>query len=390
MKHTIYFASDHAGFALKNTLIPFVQDELGYVVVDCGAYAYNEDDDFTDFVSQAAREVSASPEDSYAIVIGGSGQGEAMIANRFHDVRATVYYGGDAEIIKLSKVHNNANVLSLGARFVDVSLAKKMVTLWLTTVYNPEEKYDRRNEEIDTLTTSKAPEASSAQTWGSAPQPRVVPSLPAQSFQEIQKLTTALQGSATEIQIDIVDGFFVPFVSWPFTELDVARELLALKDIARSFALEIDCMCMHPQQYLDTFVALGVQRVIIHVGTTKNYETCIAHARTHGYKIGFGILNTTDRSILATYGEKIDFVQVMGIERIGIQGQAFDPRTLETISFVTETYPHLEVAVDGAVNKDTILELQKAGATRFAPGSAIAQAANPHEAYKQLQGMIGL
>ena len=111
----IYFATDHAGFELKQALLPFVRDILGYEVVDCGATSLNPEDDFTDFISQAAREVAANPDGTKAIILGGSGQGEAMLANRFHSVRAVVYYGGNKDIITLSRTHNDANVLSLGA-----------------------------------------------------------------------------------------------------------------------------------------------------------------------------------------------------------------------------------------------------------------------------------
>ncbi len=89
----IFVASDHAGFGLKEKMIPFLQS-LGYEVVDKGANEYDEGDDFPDFISQVAREVSMNPNNTKGIVMGGSGQGEAMLANRFKNVLATVYYGG--------------------------------------------------------------------------------------------------------------------------------------------------------------------------------------------------------------------------------------------------------------------------------------------------------
>lgn len=149
----IIFASDHAGFELKNVLRAYVQDELGYEVEDVGAHEYNPEDDYTDFIGVAAKKVAADPENVRAIILGGSGQGEAMQANRERGVRAAVFYGGAPdvalEIIKLSREHNDANVLSIGARFVDEAAAKEAVTAWLATEKYAEEKYARRRDKMD-------------------------------------------------------------------------------------------------------------------------------------------------------------------------------------------------------------------------------------------------
>lgn len=149
----IVFASDHAGFSLKGVLLAFVRDELGYEVEDVGAHVLNEEDDYTDFISIAAKKVAADPEHVRAIILGGSGQGEAMQANRIKGVRAAVFYGGTSEtaahIITLSRTHNDANVLSLGARFLSETDAQDMVRLWLATESLREEKYTRRIRAMD-------------------------------------------------------------------------------------------------------------------------------------------------------------------------------------------------------------------------------------------------
>ncbi len=378
MHGTIYFASDHAGFALKNDLLAYVRDTLGYEVHDCGAYTYDEHDDFTDFIAIAAREVSANPEHAKAIILGGSGQGEAMLANRFHDVRATVFYGGDKKIITLSREHNDANVLSLGARFLDTHEAIEAVALWLSTPHVDDEKYDRRIDEMETFSTQGK----------SLPKRSIVPSLPAASFEEIGKLFGALRGVSYGVQIDIVDNIFVPHTSWPFTEKDPRDAFHKLATYSEDFEIEIDCMCMNPEQYLDLFAEIGVRRVVIHVGSTERYDDCIAHAKEHGYSIGLAVTNDTDLQLLTTFGSVIDFVQVMGIEHIGQQGQAFDERTLSTVAKLRKIHPNLEIAVDGAVNEHTIPHLLQVGATRFAPGSAITKSDDPQSAYKQLAHMI--
>ena len=148
---TIYLATDHAGFDHKNALREYLEAE-GYEVVDCGALEHDPLDDYPDYIKVAAEAVSKNPDTTKAIIFGGSGQGEAMLANRFKRVRAVVYYGGDIEIVKLSREHNDANVLSVGARFTSKEQLKKVVTIWLASNPLPDQKYARRIELVRNIT----------------------------------------------------------------------------------------------------------------------------------------------------------------------------------------------------------------------------------------------
>ena len=142
----IYIGADHAGFEMKEMLKKYLTD-LKYEVEDKGAFKYEPEDDYPDFVFPVARAIAADPE-SRGIVIGGSGQGEAICANRVQGVRSAVYYGGILEIVELSRKHNNANILSLGARFIDDELAKKAVKLWLETNFEGG-RHERRVSKLD-------------------------------------------------------------------------------------------------------------------------------------------------------------------------------------------------------------------------------------------------
>lgn len=144
----IYLAADHAGFNLKEKLKQYLKG-VGYAVEDQGAFTLDPADDYPDYVTPAAKLVAAEPEIDRAIIIGGSGQGEAMVANRLRGVRAAVYYGGQEEIITLSREHNNANILALGARFLGEEEALNAVRLWLSTTYLAEERHERRLKKID-------------------------------------------------------------------------------------------------------------------------------------------------------------------------------------------------------------------------------------------------
>jgi ribose 5-phosphate isomerase B len=148
----IHLATDHAGLDLKNAVKVWCERE-GYTVTDHGAHHFDALDDFPDFIKLAAEAVSKDPT-ARAIIFGGSGQGEAMVANRYPHVRATVYYGGNEDIISLSRQHNDANILSVGARFVTAEELITVLPVWLREMSLEDEKYQRRNQKIERITKS--------------------------------------------------------------------------------------------------------------------------------------------------------------------------------------------------------------------------------------------
>ena len=161
----IYLATDHAGFALKEMVKKFLLEKK-YEVEDCGAESFDPHDDYPDFIAKAAEKISENPTDK-AIIFGGSGQAEMMVANKFAHVRCALFYGpvlphgpidvnGDKsldpfEIVRLTRVHNNANILSIGARFVSPEDVKHAVTIWLNTEFLGEERHQRRIEKMEEI-----------------------------------------------------------------------------------------------------------------------------------------------------------------------------------------------------------------------------------------------
>jgi len=140
----IVLATDHAGFDLKNHVKDYLTKK-GYQIEDFGAYEYNSADDYPDFIMPAARVVGSS-KNTFGIIFGGSGQGEAMTANRVKGVRAVVYYDGPKKIIELARMHNDANILSLGARFLSKEKAIDVIDLWLKTPFDGERHLQRINK----------------------------------------------------------------------------------------------------------------------------------------------------------------------------------------------------------------------------------------------------
>ena len=145
MSKKIVLATDHAGFELKEHVKNMLLNK-GIEIKDFRAYSYDSQDDYPDFILPAAQYIADN--NFVGIIFGGSGQGEAIAANRIKGIRAAVFYNGPDEIVQLSKLHNNANVLSIGARFVNQSRAEEIIDLWLSTSFE-EGRHQRRIEKLD-------------------------------------------------------------------------------------------------------------------------------------------------------------------------------------------------------------------------------------------------
>lgn len=147
----LYIASDHAGFELKEYLKKALE-KRGLKCRDFGAWSYNKEDDYPDFIIPLAKAVGKNPVRNRGIILGGSGQGEQIAANKIRGVRAALYYGGSLDIVTLSKTHNNTNILSLGARFLSKKEALRVVLIWLDTPFAYVARHKRRIKKIDDLT----------------------------------------------------------------------------------------------------------------------------------------------------------------------------------------------------------------------------------------------
>jgi ribose 5-phosphate isomerase B len=154
----IFIGTDHAGFETKEKLRVYLTD-MGHEVVDKGAFTFDKDDDYPDFITPVAEGV-AKNEGSFGIVLGASGQGEAMCANRVHGARAALYYGPTSvnqtdmsgnvlDMIASTRMHNNANILSLGMRFLSLEEAKSVIKTFLETPFSGDERHARRINKLN-------------------------------------------------------------------------------------------------------------------------------------------------------------------------------------------------------------------------------------------------
>jgi ribose 5-phosphate isomerase B len=136
----VYLGSDHAGFELKSAIIAWL-GEAGHEAVDCGPASYNPGDDYPVYVLRAAQGAIGDP-GSLGIVIGGSGNGEQIAANKVHGVRAALAW--TVETAQLARQHNDANVLSLGARMYSLDDALSFAKVFVETPFSGEPRHARR------------------------------------------------------------------------------------------------------------------------------------------------------------------------------------------------------------------------------------------------------
>lgn len=215
--------------------------------------------------------------------------------------------------------------------------------------------------------------------------PAIVPAIIPESRDHLEKTLGLTSTFTHEVQIDIVDGVFVPFRSWPYGE---GEAVMHLKSLIKDFNVEVDLMVMEPESVIESYLASGVRKVVIHLESTSKLEEILTWKERYDFRIGFSINSDTDVSMLTTVIESADYVQLMGIAHIGSQGQPFDARVLARITELLKLYPNLLISIDGSVNLETLPQLYIAGARRFVAGSSILKAGDPRRAFETLRSLI--
>ncbi len=213
----------------------------------------------------------------------------------------------------------------------------------------------------------------------------IVPAIIPESFEILSKTLRSMAPWAHEVQVDIVDGIFVPFTSWPYQG---EGDITALRTCTEEFLIEVDLMVMKPEEVVEAYLRAGVRRIVIHLESTNAIAEIRALKDRYDFRLGLSISNTTNLSILLSALQYGDYVQLMGIHDIGSQGQPFDGTVLTRIAELKRHTPDLLISIDGSVNEKTIPELLVAGADRFVSGSAILKSDNPERAFQKLTDLV--
>ena len=210
----------------------------------------------------------------------------------------------------------------------------------------------------------------------------IIPAVMPKSFDDIGSHVERVKDFIDYVQLDLMDGEFVEAKTWPFFDKDrqSVRELMD-GEIRLPFSdkvkYEFDLMVRGSEADLRKFVKLGASRLIIHANSINDKEIFEQEIEKVGVEWGIAFLATDNLQSWKEIILKADFVQLMGIENIGYQGQPFDPRTLDQVLHIKQIKPNAIISVDGGIALDTAHELAQIGVKRAVSGSIVFGANNP-------------
>ncbi|MFA6969029.1 MAG: hypothetical protein WC217_00305 [Candidatus Paceibacterota bacterium] len=229
----------------------------------------------------------------------------------------------------------------------------------------------------------------------------VVPAVLPSSLEELkEKLALfARISSVNRIQIDVVDGRFVGPASWPYTapaELQAMIKRSEMLPRLDSIEYEIDLMCLDAADAAKDWLALGATRLTFHAETATDLPKFMTTVRRdYGGVISFGLaINiASDLALIEPCLDDIDYVQFMGIAKIGQQGQPFDRRVLEKVRMFRIRHPDILVQVDGGLSLPSARQLVALGVSSLVVGSGILRASDPAaevEKFESLRTSYGI
>ena len=229
----------------------------------------------------------------------------------------------------------------------------------------------------------------------------IIPAIMPENTGDLEAKLAQVAGHAPVVQIDVMDGKFVKNVSWPYTESEEYFQNILDEGAGMpywdQFDFEIDLMAFHPEELVENWISAGARRIVVHEESTdkETLDKILADFRKRfpkidepdvfGVEIGWAQNIETAVESLFPFLDRIDFVQFMGIDEIGVQGNPFDDRVLDKIRALRAHAPEVIITVDGAVSLETASELITAGANRLVIGSAIFKSEDVAETIKEFK-----
>ncbi len=209
----------------------------------------------------------------------------------------------------------------------------------------------------------------------------ILPAIIAKDFKELEEKIKRVEGLVSWIQIDVMDGVFVPPVTW--------YEPKDLKRLKTNLKIEAHLMVQNPETKIQEWIESGVDRILIHFESTSylNILKMIEELKSAGIEVGLALKMETELSDVEGLLNKVDAVQLMSIDEIGYYGKSFDARVIPKITALKEKSPNVKVEIDGGVNIESAKELLKAGADRLSVGSTIFKSGDIKEAILKLQNL---
>jgi len=219
----------------------------------------------------------------------------------------------------------------------------------------------------------------------------IIPAIMPKDYENLDEMMSLFVGVVPLVQLDIMDGKFVPARTWPYPR-DPHFDAISIEEEGmprwEEINFEVDLMIENPELAVPRWVSAGASRIIVHIESMKDFEKIRGAVPMGLIELGLAINTETPLSTLDPYLDRIDFIQCMGIAHIGFQGQPFDERVLDTVKTIHAARPDLPISIDGSVNFDTARRLVDAGATRLVSGSAILEADDFTQAVAHLVNLV--
>ncbi|MFA6094862.1 MAG: hypothetical protein WC757_03180 [Candidatus Paceibacterota bacterium] len=228
----------------------------------------------------------------------------------------------------------------------------------------------------------------------------ILPAVMPRSFVDLEEKMSQVSGLVPVLQIDVMDGVFVQNKSWPYIgdEGEFGEVTSGEREFPYESTLdfEVDLMVSEPASIIESWVMAGAKRFVLHKESTKDFQKLLRVMRTYTTsddnfliktEIGMAVNIETPIEEIFPFVDQIDFVQFMGISRIGFQGEQFNDTALGKIRMLREAYPSMIISVDGGVNINTAQDLADAGVNRLVAGSAVFESEDVAEAIKELQNI---
>ncbi|OGD68486.1 hypothetical protein A2996_03645 [Candidatus Campbellbacteria bacterium RIFCSPLOWO2_01_FULL_34_15] len=199
----------------------------------------------------------------------------------------------------------------------------------------------------------------------------VIPAIIPKSYEDLRQKISLVKDFSHFVQIDITDGIFVSSTSWPYSDSVWSEGIFLDMPFCNECNFEFDLMIQDPEKTINDWIMEGASKIVVHVESTDNLELLIAELKEKKIEVGLAFNIETPFDLYSHLLDKADFIQLMGIEKIGFQGQAFSEKIFEKIADLRKRKPDVIMSVDGGVNLENAKRLKEAGVNRVAVGSAV-------------------
>jgi len=217
----------------------------------------------------------------------------------------------------------------------------------------------------------------------------IVPSIVAKDTLDLEYKLKQLGGSiARWVHIDVVDGEFATPACWPYTADDIDEAIHSVSDLPKDISIGVHLMVKDPQENLDEWIDTPVKRILVQYESPEHLQNALAVLDMSKIESGVVLALSTPVEVISELPEKIKFVQLMAISKIGHYGEKLQDEIFEKVKKARELYPGVTISVDGGVKEEHLIKLAKAGADQVVMGSAIFEAGNPATELERLQSLL--